>query len=165
MSKLKGGYMIYNIREIQETEYAVLEEFLYQAIYIPEGTLPPERSILKEPALELYIQNFGKDKDDYGFVAEIEDKIVGAVWVRIMDDYGHVDDETPSFAISIFPEYRGQGIGTALMQRMLSHLRDKGYPRASLAVQKANAAFRLYSNLGFKIVDENEEEYIMVYHF
>lgn len=157
--------MIYNIREIQETEYAVLEEFLYQAIYIPEGTLPPERSILKEPALELYIQNFGKDKDDYGFVAEIEDKIVGAVWVRIMDDYGHVDDETPSFAISIFPEYRGQGIGTALMQRMLSHLRDKGYPRASLAVQKANAAFRLYSNLGFKIVDENEEEYIMVYHF
>ena len=157
--------MIYNIREIQETEYAALEEFLYQAIYIPEGTLPPERSILKEPALQLYIQNFGKDKDDYGFVAEIEDKIVGAVWVRIMDDYGHVDDESPSFAISIFPEYRGQGIGTALMQRMLSHLRDKGYPRASLAVQKANAAFRLYSNLGFKIVDENEEEYIMVYHF
>lgn len=157
--------MIYNIREIQETEYAVLEEFLYQAIYIPEGTLPPERSILKEPALELYIQNFGKDKDDYGFVAEIEDKIVGAVWVRIMDDYGHVDDESPSFAISIFPEYRGQGIGTALMQRMLSHLRDKGYPSASLAVQKANAAFRLYSNLGFEIVDENEEEYIMVYHF
>lgn len=157
--------MIYNIREIQETEYAVLEEFLYQAIYIPEGTLPPERSILKEPALELYIQNFGKYKDDYGFVAEIEDKIVGAVWVRIMDDYGHVDDETPSFAISIFPEYRGQGIGTVLMQRMLSHLRDKGYPRASLAVQKANAAFRLYSKLGFKIVDENEEEYIMVYYF
>ncbi len=157
--------MIYNIREIQETEYAVLEEFLYQAIYIPEGTLPPERSILKEPALELYIQNFGKYKDDYGFVAEIEDKIVGAVWVRIMNDYGHVDDETPSFAISIFPEYWGQGIGTALMQRMLNHLRDKGYPRASLAVQKANAAFRFYSKLGFKIVDENEEEYIMVYYF
>lgn len=157
--------MSYRIREIQETEYAVLEEFLYQAIYIPEGTLPPERSILKEPALELYIQNFGKYKDDYGFVAEIEDKIVGAVWVRIMDDYGHVDDETPSFAISIFPEYRGQGIGTALMQRMLNHLRDKGYPRASLAVQKANAAFRLYDKLGFKIVDENEEKYIMVYHF
>ena len=157
--------MIYNIREIQETEYAALEEFLYQAIYIPEGTLPPERSILKEPALELYIQKFGQNKDDYGFVAEIEDKIVGAVWVRIMDDYGHVDDESPSFAISIFPEYRGQGIGTALMQRMLSHLRDKGYPRASLAVQKANAAFRLYSNLGFEIVDENEEEYIMIYRF
>lgn len=157
--------MSYRIREIQETEYAVLEEFLYQAIYIPEGTLPPERSVLKEPALELYIQNFGKYKDDYGFVAEIEDKIVGAVWVRIMDDYGHVDDETPSFAISIFPEYRGHGIGTALMQRMLNHLRDKGYPRASLAVQKANATFRLYSKLGFKIVDENEEEYIMVYYF
>lgn len=32
------------------------------------------------------------------YVAETDDKIVGAVGVRIMDDYGHVYDETPSFA-------------------------------------------------------------------
>ena len=36
-----------------------------------------------------------------------------------MDDYGHVDDETPSFAISLFKEYQGQGIGSQLMVRML----------------------------------------------
>ena len=28
-------------------------------------------------------------------------KVVGAVWVRIMDDYGHIDNDTPSFAISL----------------------------------------------------------------
>lgn len=33
---------------------------------------------------------------------------IGAVWTRIMDDYGHVDDDTPSFAISLYKEYRGQ---------------------------------------------------------
>ena len=43
--------------------------------------------------------DFGKRKDDIGFVAEVDDKIVGAVWVR-MKDYGHMDDTTPSFAIS-----------------------------------------------------------------
>jgi len=40
-------------------------------------------------------------------VAEVDGKIVGAVWVRIMNDYGHIDNETPSLAISLYKEYRG----------------------------------------------------------
>ena len=79
-----------------------------------------------------------------------------------MNDYGHVDDETPSIAISLYNEYRGQGIGTKLMQGMLAILIEKGFKRVSLAVQKANYAVRMYENVGFKIVDENNEEYIMV---
>ena len=34
--------------------------------------------------------------------------------------------------------------------------------QASLAVQKANYAVRMYEKAGFKTVDENEEEYIMI---
>lgn len=78
-----------------------------------------------------------------------------------MDDYGHIDDETPSFAISLFEEYRGHGIGTDLMLAMLELLKTKGYSRASLAVQKENYAVKMYKKAGFKIVDENEQEYIM----
>ena len=89
-------------------------------------------------------------------------KMVGAVWTRIMDDYGHVDDDTPSFAISLYKEYRGQGIGSQLMVKMLELLKWQGYERASLAVQKANYAVKMYENVGFKTVDENAEEYIMV---
>ena len=48
------------------------------------------------------------------------------------------------------------------MKEMLSLLKDKGYERASLVVQKANYAVRMYEKAGFKIVDENDEEYIMV---
>lgn len=51
-------------------------------------------------------------------MADVETTIVGAVWVRIMDDYGHVDEETPSLAISILREYRHDGIGTKLMESM-----------------------------------------------
>ena len=79
-----------------------------------------------------------------------------------MDDYGHVDDETPSFAISLYKAYRAQGIGTQLMTKMLELLKQQGYERASLAVQKANYAVRMYEAVGFQTVDENEEEYIMV---
>ena len=82
-----------------------------------------------------------------------------------MNDYGHIDDATPSFAISLYKEYRGWGIGTALMQEMLCILKRRGYQQASLAVQKENYAVKLYKKVGFEIVDENEEEYIMVCYF
>ena len=95
-------------------------------------------------------------------MAEAEGNVVGAVWTRIMKDYGHVDDETPSFAISLIPEYRERGIGTRLMREMLLLLKEQGYKRASLAVQKANYAVRMYKNVGFEIADENDEEFIMV---
>ena len=78
-----------------------------------------------------------------------------------MNDYGHIDDKTPSFAISVIKEYRGLGIGTDLMKCMLSWLKKNGYAKASLSVQKENHAVKLYQNVGFTIVDENDNEYIM----
>jgi len=45
---------------------------------------------------------------------------------------------------------------------MLQFLREKGYKQASLSVQKANYAVRMYRKAGFEVIDENEEEYIMV---
>ena len=45
-----------------------------------------------------FIDGFGTRDGDICFVAESDGVIVGAVWVRIMDDYGHIDDKTPSFA-------------------------------------------------------------------
>ena len=153
--------MDYRIREIRENEYCILSEFLYEAIFIPEGTEKPPKSIIEQPELQVYIADFGKS-DDWCLVAEVKEKIVGAVWVRIMNDYGHIDDETPSFAISLYEEYRNMGIGTALMRDMLEFLKNKGYKRTSLSVQKVNYVVRMYQKVGFEVIDENEEEYIMV---
>ena len=152
--------MIY--REMRPEEYCLLKDFLYEAIFIPEGVMPPDRSIIEQPELALYYDGFGSGRADYCIVAEDNGRIVGAVWTRIMNDYGHVDDETPSFAISLYKEHRGQGIGTALMKEMLNLLKEQGYKKASLAVQKANYAVRMYRKLGFETVSENNEEYIMV---
>lgn len=154
--------MNYNIRKIKENEHYLLEEFLYEAIFIPEGVAPPPKSIINQPDLQVYIRNFGTEKDDICFVAEVDDRVVGAVWVRDMKDYGHIADGVPSFAISLYKQYRNYGIGTKLMTAMLDELRNKGCARASLAVQKANYAVKMYKKVGFRIIDENDEEYIMV---
>ena len=153
--------MDYRITEIRENEYYVLSEFLYEAIFIPVGMEKPPKAIIEQPELQVYIADFGKS-DDWCLVAEVKEKIVGAVWVRIMDDYGHIDDETPSFAMSLYEEYRNMGIGTALMRDMLEFLKNKGYRRTSLSVQRVNYAVRMYQKVGFEVIDENEEEYIMV---
>lgn len=154
--------MNYKIRKIKDSEYHLLEDFLYEAIFIPPGIETPPKSIIQTAELQVYIAGFGTEKDDICFVAEVENTVAGAVWVRVMEDYGHIEDGVPSFAISLYKEYRGYGIGTALMKRMLTELKERGYKKASLAVQKANYAVKMYKSLGFKIVDENEEEYIMV---
>lgn len=157
--------MEYIIRKIKTNEYSVLEDFLYEAIFVPKDVSAPPKDIIYTPELQIYIADFGKRKDDIGLVAEVDNKIVGAVWVRIMNDYGHIDNETPSFAISLYKEYRNYGIGTAMMKEMLNQLNQAGYKQASLAVQKENYAVKMYKNVGFKVIDENEEEYIMLYKF
>ena len=154
--------MEYSIRKMTVSEYPMLNDFLYEAIFIPDGIEPPPRNIITSPELQIYVDRFGELKDDFALVAEIEGKIVGVVWVRIMNDYGHIDDKTPSLAISLYKEYRGQGIGTDMMKEMLSLLKTHGYKRVSLSVQKANYAAEMYRKIGFEIVRKNEEEYIMV---
>lgn len=151
------------IRKWRDGEQAFLEDFLYEAIFIPEGVEAPPRNIIELPELQVYITDFGREPDDICFLTEVDGKIAGAVWVRVMEDYGHLEEGVPSFAISLYKEYRGQGIGTELMKRMLQELVERGYEKASLAVQKSNYAVRMYQKVGFEIVGENEEEYLMMW--
>ena len=150
------------IRALKKDEKDILKDFTYEAIYIPEGADPPARSIVELPELRVYYQDFGSGSADYS-ICEDEGKIVGAVWTRIMDDYGHVEEGVPSFAIAVLEGYRGKGIGTSLMEKMLELLKEKGHDRASLSVQNENYAVRMYEKTGFRIIGENEKEYLMLW--
>lgn len=157
--------MNYQIRPIKTDEIPLLSDFLYQAIFQRDGSDPLPRSVVERPEIKVFIENYGK-KDDHCLVAVVENNIAGAVWTRILSGavkgFGNVDEQTPEFAISLYKEYRGMGIGTRLMLDMLALLREKGYKQASLAVQKDNYVVKMYENVGFTIIDENDQEYIMV---
>lgn len=157
------------IRSIKTTDYHKLEDFLYLAVHQqdPHNLIP--RSVVDVPEIRNYIEGFGTQKDDHGLVAVIDDRVVGMVWVRLLvapiRGYGNVDNETPEFAISIKEEYRGQGIGRALMNAMFALMIQKGYKKTSLSVQKTNRAANLYKSLGFETIKESDEEFIMVKQF
>ncbi len=148
-------------RKATPGEYVLLEDFLYEAIFIPEGSVSPPREIIKRPELQVYIENFGSRRSDICMFAEKNGKVIGAAWVRIMNDYGSISPHIPSLAISLYPEYRGHGTGTALMRVLLNEVRRNGYGLVSLSVQKANYAYTMYRKLGFETVRETADEYIM----
>ena len=143
-------------------ERPLLNDFLYEAIYIPDGVTPPPRSIILNDDLQVYVRDFGMQPDDRCLVAVVDERVTGAVWTRIMKDYGHVADDIPSLAISLYKEYRNQGIGSDLLGQMLQLLRQDGYHKVSLSVQKENYAAGMYLKAGFEIWKETPEEYIMV---
>ena len=66
--------MDYQIRPILAEENNLLEDFLYEAIFVPEGAYAPPKSIIQQPELQIYITDFGQRKDDIGLVAEVEKK-------------------------------------------------------------------------------------------
>jgi ribosomal protein S18 acetylase RimI-like enzyme len=154
------------IRELGKDEISVLDDMLYEAIYQPDESNLIPRTILEIPEVKAYIKDFGDYKDDYCLAAERNGKIVGAVWVRIISGdikgYGYVDDDTPEFAISLFKEYRNQGLGYQLMFAMINYLRENGYKQTSLNVKKDNYAVKLYQKIGFKVIEQDEEDYLML---
>ena len=153
--------MDYVIRELKQNEINLLDTFLYEAIFIPEGVQAPSKDIIEHPDLQIYVADFGK-KDDVCYVADFDGKVVGAVWTRIINGYGHVDDTTPSLSISLLKEYRNLGIGTELMKQILLTLKEREYKQVSLSVQKINYAVSMYKKVGFEVVRENEDDYVMI---
>lgn len=157
------------IRPIKKIELPVLEDILYEAVFQPEGEKVLPRDIIYNPEIWVYIDKFSEKPDDYCLVAEKSNEIVGAVWIRILNDtikgYGNIDDQTPEFGIAVFEKYRRQGVSKNLMLSMLKYMKKKGYKQASLSVNKKNYAVRLYLNIGFEIIRENEQDYLMLYKF
>jgi ribosomal protein S18 acetylase RimI-like enzyme len=156
------------IRPIERRDYPMLEEFLYQAIFVPEGVEPPAREIVRLPEIFVYIDGFGAGAGDIGVVAESDGGgVVGAAWTRIIPAFGHLDDRTPELAIAVLPGWRGRGVGSRMMGRLFGMLREAGYRRTSLSVQKDNPAVRFYRRLGYTVTGERpdgagHEDYLMI---
>ncbi|MCL2522483.1 MAG: GNAT family N-acetyltransferase [Erysipelotrichales bacterium] len=148
------------IREISLADYFLLENFLFYAIHQPEKSQLP-KNVIYNPDVYIYIQDYGLINDN-GVVAKIDGEVIGMAWTRIIPGFGHINQKTPELAISVRSDARGFGIGTKLMESLFVLLTTKGYKQTSLAVQKTNRAVNFYQRLGYKIVLEKEEEFVMV---
>ena len=147
--------MQYKIRSLTSADQLLLWEMLHLATFVPPGYPPPERSTLEHSDSAKYVRDWGRVNDS-GFVAiDANNQPLGAVWLRLFvgEEKGisYIDDFTPELGIAIFPEYRGQGIGTSLLTRLIE-TSSASYEQISLSVMGENPAVRLYQRLGFEVV-------------
>jgi ribosomal protein S18 acetylase RimI-like enzyme len=138
---------------------------LYHALHVPEGQAPFLQSVVDIPELSKYFRGWGR-AGDMGFVAIERNsvKVLGAVWARAFTacdkGYGYIDDETPELSVAVMPEYRGQGIGTDLLRKLMEESR-LNVRALSLSVSPDNPAVRLYRRLGFDVFSECEHSLTM----
>lgn len=141
------------LRPLTPADEPFLWKMLYQAIYVPPGMPPPDRSIINHPDLARYVAGWGRI-DDMGVAAIDQDTnlAVGAAWLRLMvgtaRGYGYIDDRTPELSVAVLPEYRGRGLGTQMILQLLKNAQGR-YSVVSLSVSTDNPAQRLYARLGF----------------
>ena len=82
------------------------------------------------------------------------DEPVGAAWYRIFAPTRPATDSSPTtfpeLSIAVYPECRGQRVGSLLLGTLVSRARADGYRAISLSVAAANPARRLYKRHGFE---------------
>lgn len=165
-TKLEEKMSIF-IRSLEPGDAALLWEFTYLAVHVPPGEPPYPRDILDIPAIRQYAEAWGRE-GDLGVVACEGERVVGAAWTRLLGGepkgFGYVDEETPELAMSVVREYRGQGIGTGLLARVLADAAER-FPGVSLSVDDDNPAKRLYLRAGFTPVGLVGKSVTMVKRF
>ena len=137
---------------LRSSEHFVVKDLLHYAARLDESG----DTLEDHPYLEQYHRNYGNFNGDIGVYAIVDNKIAGGAWSRmLLNGFGHVDTQTPELAFGILPEFRNQGIGTQIMNQLLSEI-AKLYPQVSLAVREGNPAIKLYERLGFIKVQGSE---------
>lgn len=140
-----------------------LRRMLWIAAHWRDPVSPPAQGALSDEQAR-YTDGFGRP-DDHGVVATCAGAAVGAAWCRLLtaphEGYGHVADDIPELSVAVLPDYRGQGIGGRLLERLLADIGGH-FDAVSLSVEPANPARLLYERLDFVLVGIRAGSWTMV---
>ncbi|MDO4685011.1 MAG: TIGR00730 family Rossman fold protein [Corynebacterium sp.] len=82
-------------------------------------------------------------RGDYGIVASNGSGIAGVAWASLQG-------ALPEITVSVDPEFQGHGLGTRMLDSLITHAHTVRWPGLALKVADTNPARRLYARLGFE---------------
>jgi ribosomal protein S18 acetylase RimI-like enzyme len=148
---------------------AFLAEMLYEAVnWHDDGAeeRPALDGILAIPQNARYISDWGRTGDVALYALDRRDEPIGAAWVRrftvAAPGYGYVADDVPELAIGVYPEFRGQRVGTLLLGAVIARAERDRVRALSLSVHPDNPAKRLYARNGFEVVVDGGDALTML---
>lgn len=153
--------MSINIRPASQKDEPVLWQMIFEAAHMAEEGYTSLQAAKERPDLAHYVQDWGRG-GDIGVVAieSTDNQPIGAAWARLLTGdekgYGYINEYTPELAIGILPDYRGMGVGKAMLVQLLTLAKDI-YPAMSLNTRATNLpAVRLYERVGFKKIEGSD---------
>jgi GNAT superfamily N-acetyltransferase len=120
------------------------------------------------PHVRRYLDGWGRP-GDAAVVAVLDGQRLGAAWYRLFPaedpGWGFVATDVPELSIGVTTEARGMGIGSALLDALLTLARERGFRAVSLSVDRRNPARRVYERKGFRdagISDPSDSSVTMI---
>lgn len=153
------------LRPATAADAGFLTDMLVEAANWSPETARPRDAVLATPEVTHYIDGWPRP-GDLGVVAESGGSPVGAAWVRYLSEsdpgYGFVAEDIPELSIGVVAEWRGRGVGQALLREVARAAAASGVAAISLSVETANPAVRLYEREGYERVAEDAGAFTMV---
>ena len=138
--------MLWRVRAIDYADSVTLSALLREA------SLDEDPARVRSPTdwlaeqTQLLVESDNAALPECSFVADLRQthKLAGVVLVTRWQGAALIDD------LAVLPEYRNQGIGTALLRRAMQCLHERGYVSVMLVVEEGSSAQEFYRQVGFR---------------
>ncbi|MGL6259344.1 GNAT family N-acetyltransferase [Vibrio sp. WXL210] len=148
-----------HFREITAGDETLQKTMLLVALWTPDDQPDHDVSILELPTIKEYYHDWGREGDFGLFALNIDQQPIGLVQIRYKSCPTKQFSSFPELAISVLPEYQGQGVASALLDELLVRTRclDTGI---RLGVHPDNhLAISLYKRFGFSVYEIASSSY------
>jgi ribosomal protein S18 acetylase RimI-like enzyme len=144
------------IRAAGTEDLDFLEAMLFEAFFWNAAVERPAFPVFRqEPDFVKQFAGWGRP-GDRALIADDSAAPRGSAWFRLwtreLHSYGFVDASTPELGIAVSMDWRGKGLGRALLMALIETAREDGYAALSLSVSPLNPARSLYESIGFERV-------------
>ena len=152
-----AGESAFTIRPATPEDEPALTE-LQRTSAIHHASIDPKRWRVPSPEDSAASRHYwhGRQPRGHGLVAEVDGVLVGMIelWLRRPADTrgARIPTLDADLGIVVAPDWRGRGIGTALLLAAEVWARSRGAERMILDLSSANTgALRLYERLGYEV--------------
>jgi len=146
--------VVLEIRLAQPHDEPFLWDMGWEATAVDDGMRALGReAAFTIPQVRRYLDGWGRP-GDAAVVAVMDGQRLGAAYYRLFlveePGWGFVATDVPELSIGVISEARGTGIGSALLDALLTLALEQGFRAVSLSVDRQNPARRLYERKGFR---------------
>jgi ribosomal protein S18 acetylase RimI-like enzyme len=133
---------------LRSSEQKILTDMLHYAMRLDDVN----KSLSDIPKLAIYNEFYGFTSKDLGLYSLVDNQLAGAVWIRRLNadhgSNGYIDEFTPILNIAVLPAFRGEGIGSQMIEQLFIEA-GALYENISVSVVVDSPAVRFYERHGF----------------